>query len=206
MGVRYKQYCSNIVRTLLVNPTEEQKSLYEFLVELHESVCEKLQDGIRLSDVYQHAVDMVSKRDKKLVEKMTKNIGFAMGLEFREGSLLLAPKSNSIAKKGMVFNVAIGFSGLVNPSASDPEGKQYALFIADTVVVNEGTAATVLTQSKKRLKNIAIIIKDEEEESEEEDVKPDIITEDLGTRGNRRTALVDNKLRVSLNSFSIELI
>ncbi|CAG2163756.1 unnamed protein product [Oppiella nova] len=190
-------YCSNIVRTLLVNPTDEQKSLYEFLVEVQESVLEKLRDGVRLSDVYQHAIDMVSKHDKSIVDKMTKNIGFAMGLEFREGSLLLAPKSNAIARKGMVFNVSIGFSGLQNKSASDAEGKAYALFIGDTVVVNEGSAANLLTPSKKKLKNIAIILKDDDQESEEEeDVKPEIIKEeDFGNRGSRRTALVDNKLR-----------
>ena len=183
-----------------MNPNEDQKNLYEFLVELQESIIDKLREGIRLSDVYQHAVDVVSKRDKSLIEKMTKNVGFAMGLEFREGSLLLARNSNAVVKKGMVFNVAIGFSNLMNKAASDAEGKQYALFIGDTVVVTEGTAANVLTQSKKKLKNIAIIIKDEEEESEEEDKKSDIIPEDLGTRGSRRTALIDTKLRVSLTS------
>lgn len=168
------------------------------LVEIQESTIEKLRDGIRLSDVYQHALDLVAKRDKSLIDKMTKNCGFAMGLEFREGSLLLAPKSNAIAKKGMVFNVAIGFSGLENKSASDPEGKQYALFVGDTVVVNEDSAATVLTQTKKKLKNIAIIIKDDSEESEEEEKKPDItIEEDFTTRGSRR-AIMENKLRVSL--------
>ncbi|XP_054165372.1 FACT complex subunit spt16-like [Oppia nitens] len=196
LGVRYKQYCSNIVRTLMVNPNDEQKNLYEFLVELEESVLEKLKDGIRLSDVYQHALDIVTKRDKHLVDKMTKNIGFAMGLEFREGSMLLAPKSNAIAKKGMVFNIAIGFSGLINRSASDAEAKNYALFLGDTVVVNENSTATVLTQSKKRLKNIAIIIKDDDEESEEEEKKPEIVPEeDYTTRGSRRTAVLENKLR-----------
>ena len=196
LGVRYKQYCSNIVRTLLVNPTEQQKNLYEFLVELQESVIDKLREGVKLSDVYQHAWDLVAKHDKKLIDKMTKNCGFAMGLEFREGSLLLAPKSNAIARKGMVFNVAVGFSALENGSASDPEGKQYALFVADTVVVNEGSAGNVLTQCKKKLKNIAIIIKDESSESEEEEKKPEIVIEDeFSTRGSRR-AIMENKLRV----------
>ena len=37
----------------------------------------------------------------------------------------------------MVFNVNAGFSGLVNESADNSEGKNYALFIGDTVVVNE---------------------------------------------------------------------
>ena len=37
----------------------------------------------------------------------------------------------------MVFNINAGFSGLVNDNAEDSEGKNYALFIGDTVLVNE---------------------------------------------------------------------
>ena len=75
LGARYKQYCSNIIRTLLVDPTQEQKDLYQFLLSLEEEIINKLQDGVKLSEVYQHAVDYVEKKDKNLVEKMTKNLG-----------------------------------------------------------------------------------------------------------------------------------
>lgn len=46
MGVRYKSYCSNIVRTLLVNPAEPVQKLYEFLVQVEEEVIAKLQHGV----------------------------------------------------------------------------------------------------------------------------------------------------------------
>ena len=45
MGVRYKSYCSNIVRTLLVNPDESLQKTYEFLVEVEEAILAKLQHG-----------------------------------------------------------------------------------------------------------------------------------------------------------------
>lgn len=60
-----------------------------------------------------------------------------MGIEFRESSLLVGPKTTSAAKKGQVYNVNLGFSDLTNSEAKDSEGKKYALFIGDTVVVNE---------------------------------------------------------------------
>lgn len=44
----------------------------------------------------------------------------------------------------------------------------YALFIGDTVLVNEEQPATLLTQSKKKIKNIGIFLKDDDEEEEEE--------------------------------------
>jgi hypothetical protein len=37
----------------------------------------------------------------------------------------------------MTFQVSIGFSGLDNPDGKDEQSKTYALFIGDTVVVNE---------------------------------------------------------------------
>ncbi|UYV66616.1 SUPT16H, partial [Cordylochernes scorpioides] len=98
-GARYKSYCSNLVRTLLVNPTKEQQNLYDFLLELEEEVLRRLQDGIKLCDVYNAAVAYVEKKHKELVDKMTKNLGFAMGIEFRESSLLITSKSSVTAKK-----------------------------------------------------------------------------------------------------------
>jgi len=60
-----------------------------------------------------------------------------MGIEFREGSLLIAAKTDVPAKKGMIFNIYLGFSDLENRAAKDKEGKSYALFLGDTVIVKE---------------------------------------------------------------------
>ena len=62
---------------------------------------------------------------------------FAMGIEFREGSLLISSKSDVTAQKGMVFNINIGFSDLENLDAKSSEAKKYALYLGDTVLVNE---------------------------------------------------------------------
>lgn len=201
VGLRYRQYCSNIVRTLLVNPTEEQKKHYEFLLTVQEVILDRLKPGANLADIYQTAVDMVAKYDRKLVDKFTRNCGFIMGIEFRESSLQIAPKSMAIVKRGMVFNVSLGLANLENREAPDEQSKIYALFIGDTVLVKDDKQpATILTQSKKKLKNIAIIIKDdddeEEEEEEQEDKMDDVVKDALQSRG-RRTAVIDTKLRVS---------
>lgn len=199
LGVRYRQYCSNIGRTLLVNPTDEQKKHYEFLLSVQEALLDKLRPGAVLSELYQLALNMVTKYDKRLVDKFTKNCGFAMGIEFREASLQIAPKSNAVVKKDMVFNVSLGFSNLENRDAQDANSKVYALFIGDTVLVNdEKTPASVMTVNKKKLKSIAIIIKDEEEDEEEEEEEDnkveDVVNDALRSRG-RRTAVIDTKLR-----------
>lgn len=197
LGARYRQYCSNLVRTILVNPSQKQQDLYEFLLSIYEAVLNKLQDGVSLSDVYKVALEMVEQEHPALVDKLTKNLGFATGLEFREPALLIGPKNTAIAKKGMVFNLAIGFSDLVNHEAKDNDSKNYALFISDTVLLNAGKPADVLITSKKKLRNIMICLKDddEEDEEEEEDVRPPLPDEDMLNRGGRRTAILNSKLR-----------
>ena len=37
----------------------------------------------------------------------------------------------------MVFQISIGFSDMKNEAAKDDESKKYALFVGDTVLVNE---------------------------------------------------------------------
>ncbi|XP_022662771.1 FACT complex subunit spt16-like [Varroa jacobsoni] len=208
LGARYKYYCSNIVRTLMVNPSEEQKEVYTFLVDLQEHIIEKLRDGEKLSDVYVEGVKYATDHRKDLLENLTKNFGFAMGIEFRESSLSIAPKANAVAKKGMIFNVCVGLSSLENKEGKG-DTKKYALFVGDTVVVVEkDQPVNVLTQSKKKIKNVAIVLKDDEDESEEEeetenkggdkkhkDGKKDDADEILGRGARRNNAIMESKLR-----------
>merc|ERR1719412_1341307 len=198
-GARYKSYCSNIARTMLVDPSEEIQQYYEFLVELEELVFHKLQDGIKMCDVYE-SVQTKTRNDKpELVDKLTKSFGFVMGIEFREPSLSIAPNCTAIVKKGMVFNINIGLNGLVNKKSSDKQGKSVSLFIGDTIVVtdsnSEGGSYTVLTPSKKKIKNIAIFLKDDESHEEEESqISVDKLDSQKYGRG-RRTAVLEQKLR-----------
>lgn len=93
MGLRYKQYCSNIVRTLLVDPSQELQDIYSLLVDAETKVLESLKPGIcsisfwviqacidvvsgaKLSDMYETAVEFVREKRPDLIDKMTKSIG-----------------------------------------------------------------------------------------------------------------------------------
>jgi hypothetical protein len=63
----------------------------------------------------------------RLVEAMGKNIGFGMGLEFRESSNVLSSKNEGIVRAGMVFNVCLGVSGLEAAGETEANKKTYAL-------------------------------------------------------------------------------
>lgn len=133
LGARYKSYCSNISRTFLVNPTDRVQDHYNFVLNLEEELLKKLVPGSKLNEVYDTCVAYAKKEKPELIDHLTKTFGFALGIEFRESSLIIGPKCNAVIKKNMVFNVYVGLSGLTNKEASDKEGKVYALFVGDSV-------------------------------------------------------------------------
>ena len=50
LGTRYKSYCSNIVRTLLVEPTADMQANYDLLLHVEEEILNKLQHGTELQN------------------------------------------------------------------------------------------------------------------------------------------------------------
>lgn len=90
-----------------------------------------------MNEVYDKVVAFVKAEKPELVDKLTKVFGFVMGIEFREGTLTISPKCTATIEKGMTFNCHIGLSDLKNEAAEDDAGKRYALFLGDTVIVNE---------------------------------------------------------------------
>ncbi|NXH42348.1 SP16H protein, partial [Dicaeum eximium] len=159
MGIRYKSYCSNLVRTLMVDPSPDMQDHYGFLLGLQEVLLRELRHGAKLCDVYAAVMDVVKKQRPELLGKITKNLGFAMGIEFREGSLVINSKNQQRLKKGMVFSVNVGLSELPNREAKRPEDRTYALFLGDTALVDEDGPAVLLTAVKKKVKNVGIFLK-----------------------------------------------
>lgn len=45
MGIRYKSYCSNLVRTLMVDPPQDMQDNYNFLLQVEEELLKHLKHG-----------------------------------------------------------------------------------------------------------------------------------------------------------------
>ncbi len=60
VGVRYKSYCSNIVRTYMVNPTETMKENYELLLKIFDELCATLKHGQSPSQILTEVLIRVS--------------------------------------------------------------------------------------------------------------------------------------------------
>ena len=112
LGARYRNYCSNIGRTYLVDPPKKVSESYELLLEMHEVCLTALKPGNPAKSVYRAAVDFLKERDAKLVENLPKNLGFATGLDFRDSNFILSQKNSATIREGMVFCLSVGFQNL----------------------------------------------------------------------------------------------
>jgi nucleosome binding factor SPN SPT16 subunit len=185
LGARYKSYCSNIARTFFVDPPKKVSSTYDALLEMQEACLAAMKPGNQLKAVYKAAVKFLQERkgSEYLVGHLPKNLGFCMGLDFRESAMLLSPKNQAAFKRGMVFCLSVGFQDLElseSDRSSTPEKSPvkklstYALQVADMVAIMDDSP-DVLTKFDKNLTNVAYNINedeggDDEEESEDESV------------------------------------
>lgn len=146
LGIRYQNYCSNVARTYLVEPTKDQKKTYEFLLQVQTAVIDAMVVGKPIADAYKAAHDLVQKTRPELASKLTKNMGFGLTIDFREGALLISPKCKLNFEHNMVFNVAVGFDKLTTDREDSGDGKEvYSLLVADTVRIAKVCASAAPT-------------------------------------------------------------
>ncbi|SCU97859.1 LAMI_0F11804g1_1 [Lachancea mirantina] len=162
-GIRYKNYCSNITRTFLIDPSEEMVSNYDFLLLLQSQIIENfLKVGQTPKQVYEAALNFLKDKKPELVSGLTKNVGSLIGLEFRDSNFVLSAKNDyRKIRAGDAFNVSLGINNLVCSQTKT----NYALQIADTVILdqNDGTPS-ILTNYTKSKAQVSFYFNNEEEE------------------------------------------
>ncbi|KAI7872577.1 FACT complex subunit-domain-containing protein [Spinellus fusiger] len=192
LAIRYKFYCSNIGRTFLIDPSKTQEKNYEFLVDLQSRVMDSIREGTKIKDIYQKALTYIRTKRPDLEKHFTKNVGFGMGIEFREASYVLTGKNVRELKNGMVLNLSMGFSDLENPKPSDERNKTYSLLLIDTIRVTND-APIVLTDCSKRLNEVSYFFKDEGGETE--DVESTQKATPSKKEAGSKTAILRSKFR-----------
>ena len=116
LGARYKLYCSNIARTFLVDPPKRVSDTYETLLSMQDECLKAMVPGKPLKGVYKAAVEYLkSSGNEDLISKLPKNLGFSIGLDFRDPTLTLSPKNPATFRPGMVFSLVLGFSNVDLP-------------------------------------------------------------------------------------------
>lgn len=113
LGARYQMYCSNVVRTFLVDAPKQVIKNYDTLLGMHEACLKAMVPGNPLKFVYSTAVKYLKDEGKEdLVSALPKTLGFGVGIDFRDTHLLLNKKNTVAFRPGMVFSLAVSFAGL----------------------------------------------------------------------------------------------
>jgi nucleosome binding factor SPN SPT16 subunit len=113
MGARYRNYCSNITRTFLVDPPKAVSDMYELLLGMHEACRKVMRPGKPLRSVYSVATQYLEKQGREdLAAHLPKALGFGMGLDFRDATMALSAKNPATFKAGMVFTLSCCFQNL----------------------------------------------------------------------------------------------
>jgi nucleosome binding factor SPN SPT16 subunit len=163
MGLRYKQYCSAIARTYLIDPNKTQESNYRLLYQTHGLVLKEIRDGVAAKDVYNKALSYVKSKKPELEKHFLKNVGYGLGLETKDPTLILNAKSTRTLKDGMTLCITTGFSDIENPGAQDRFSKVYSLVISDTIRVTSAESVVFTGDAPSDADASSFFFKDEEE-------------------------------------------
>lgn len=153
LGLRHRAYCSNMARTLLIDPSKAQEESLAFLCELQKHLAHKLVPGAVISSVFEAGVEFVRERRPDLVNFLPSNFGFGIGIEFRAPEYVINAKCFRKVEPGMAFNLMVGLQD-VSLDASSP----FSLMIADTLEVSNQTCV-FLTEGLGRIQDVSFSFK-----------------------------------------------
>lgn len=181
LGARYQMYCSNVVRTFLVDAPKQVTRMYETLLGMHGACLKAMVPGKPLKHVYAAAVRYLKEEGKEnLVPSLPKTLGFGVGIDFRDTNLLLNQKNTVPFRPGMVFSLSVSFAKLklsenvrasLNSKSAIKDLSEYGLMIADMVAITD-QAADVMTKFGKSVPDVSYTInEDDAEDSDDGDNK-----------------------------------
>jgi nucleosome binding factor SPN SPT16 subunit len=167
LGARYRNYCANIARTYLIDPVKKILDTYTILMTLTDKCLEQMTVGGELKDVMEGAKSYLNKKAPELIENLPKTLGFAIGLEFRDSTMLLNSSNTTRFEVGMVFNLIVGFQNVSltdedkrGATASVKKMNNFSLLIADTVVIQPEGVPDVLTKSTRTTSDVTYNLAD----------------------------------------------
>lgn len=116
-------------RTLLVDPTNEQKQAYLIAYEAIELLVNSLEVGKPISAAYAAAKNLIMQKNANLT--VPPNFGFGIGFNYKERQLLVKGDNETIVEPGMTFHVRITLAGI------SQEPARAIVAIGDTILITE---------------------------------------------------------------------
>ncbi|KAH6630963.1 FACT complex subunit-domain-containing protein [Chaetomium sp. MPI-SDFR-AT-0129] len=163
MGLRYKSYCSQIARTFMVDPNKSQESTYKFLLAVHSLILKEIRDGVAVKEVYNKAHSLIKSRKPELEKHFLKNVGYGIGLETKDPTLMLSGKNSRTLRDGMTLCITTGFTDVQNPDPRDKNSKVYSLVLTDTIRVTTNEVVVFTGEAPADADASSFFFKDDEE-------------------------------------------
>ena len=168
LGLRYKNYCSMVARSYLVDPNKSQESNYKLLLSIHNAVITEAQEGVAVKDLYNKALGIIRTKKPDMEKHFLKNVGGGIGIETRDTTLVLNGKNTRILRDGMTLCITTGLSDITNPDPQDKKSNTYSLLITDTIRIRRGAENVIFTSSAPSdLESTSFFFKDDEEAVQE---------------------------------------
>ena len=105
-GCRYKGYCSDMTRTVVIGKADsKQKEIYDIVLKAQTTALASLKNGISCSDVDKIARDIIT--DAGYGENFGHSLGHSVGIELHEMPVF-SPKSTDTLQNGNVLSVEPG--------------------------------------------------------------------------------------------------
>ena len=215
LGARYKSYCANISRTYMIDPLPKIEDTYTLLISLYDKCLESMVLGNELKDVYANAKSFLSKKNREdLISHLPKSLGFAIGLEFRDPTLLLNAINTTRFTEGMVFCLSVGFQEVPLLDSDKKASKSgsvaavqnlnsFALLISDTVVIQKSGVPDILTKTSKSFGDVSYNITSEGNTTQPEGGSGKG-EEEEGGGGDEKEGVVRTSLRAREDKAAVE--
>ncbi len=166
LGLRYKSYCSMVVRTFMVDPNASQEQNYKVLHNIQDMLVREAREGVVVKDLYNKALGIIKTKKPDLENHFLKTIGGGIGFESRDPTMLINAKNTRQLKDGMTLNIAPGFTDLENPQPQDKKSKTYTLLLSDTIRIRgkQEDSANFTNGAALDVGAVCFYFKEEEEE------------------------------------------
>ena len=165
LGLRYQTYGAMVARTYMVGPNKEQEAAYKLLLATHDIAIKSIKDGVVAKDVYNKALAHLKSKKPEWEKNFPKNVGYGIGVENKDSTLLLSGKNTRVLKDGMTLVVQTGLQDLENSKPQDKKSKVYSLVLTDTVRVGQGDCAVFTKDTTSALDAVSFFFDEEEEEA-----------------------------------------
>lgn len=137
-GCIYNGYCSDTSRTVFIGePTEEQRKVYEIVLEANSKAEEATKEGIKAEDLDKIARGVIE--DAGYGKYFINRTGHGIGVEIHEEPYI-KDGNKEVLKTGMAFSIE---PGIYIPG-------KFGMRVEDIVVV-DGNGAKILNKSRKKL-------------------------------------------------------